>query len=96
MPSCAEPHGKETLYIMNDQKITQAFEKITAQADACRVERNVREHQMKKNQFFVKRPIRGIAGLAAVLGLIMVPISGIDHRQRLCGYRRRQHRTDQA
>ncbi len=75
MPGCAEPHGKETLYIMNDQKITQAFEKITAQADACRVERNVREHQMKKNQFFVKRPIKGIAILTAVLILIMVPIS---------------------
>lgn len=75
MPSSAEPQGKETLYIMNDQNITQAFEKITAQADACRVERNVREHQMKKNQDFVKRPIRGIAVLAAVLILIMVPIS---------------------
>ena len=75
MPSSAEPHGKETLYIMNEQNITQAFEKITAQADACRVERNVREHQMKKNQDFLKRPIRGIAVLAAVLILIMVPIS---------------------
>ena len=60
---------------MNDQNITQAFEKITAQADACRVEQNVREHQMKKNQIIVKRPIRGIAVLAAVLVLIMVPIS---------------------
>ncbi len=77
MPSSAETHGKETLYIMNDQKITQAFDKITAQADACRVERNVREHQMKKNQVFVKRPIRGIAILAAVLVLIMVPVAAI-------------------
>lgn len=61
--------------MMNDQNITKAFGEITAQADACRVERNVREHQMKKNHVFLKRPIRGIAVLAAVLVLIMVPIS---------------------
>ncbi|MBR5869655.1 MAG: hypothetical protein IKZ09_01340 [Clostridia bacterium] len=58
---------------MNDQNITQAFGEITAQADACLVERNVREHQMKKNAIFTKRPIRATAVLAAVLVLIMVP-----------------------
>lgn len=60
---------------MNDQNITMAFEGITAQADACRVERTVREHLMKKNPVFVKQPMRGIAVLTAVLLLIMVPIS---------------------
>ena len=58
---------------MNDQKLTQAFEEITAQADACRVERTVREQYMKKNHVFEKRPIRGIAILAAVLAMIMIP-----------------------
>ena len=58
---------------MNDQKITQAFQKITAQADACCVERNVRERKMKKNSSFTKRPVRAVAVLAAVLVLIMVP-----------------------
>ncbi len=62
---------------MNDEKIKKAFGEITAQADACCVERKVREHQMKKNHVFVKRPMRGIAILAAVLVLIMVPVAAI-------------------
>ena len=58
---------------MNDQKITQAFGELTAQADGCRVERNVREQYMKKNHVFEKRPIKGVAILAAVLAMIMIP-----------------------
>ena len=58
---------------MNDQKITQAFGELTAQADGCRVERNVREQYRKKNHVFEKRPIRAITILAAVLAMIMIP-----------------------
>lgn len=60
---------------MNEQEITKAFGEITVLADACCVERKVREHQMKKNYVFEKRPIRATAVLAAVLVMIMVPVA---------------------
>lgn len=77
IPRNAEAYGKETLEPMNgnDQKIIQAFQEITAQADAYCVERKVREHQMKKNPFNIRRPVRTTAVLAAVLALIMVPVA---------------------
>ena len=84
-------HGKEIYDPMNDQKITQAFQKITAQADACCVERNVRERKMKKNQTLTKRPIRAAAVLTAVLTLIMVPAAAFGI---VYGYR--THQTDRG
>ncbi len=69
---------------MNDQNIPQAFLEITAQADACRVERKVREHLMKKNRIFVRRPIKATAILAAVLALIMIPAAALG---MVYGYR---------
>ena len=58
---------------MNDQEILRAFEEITVRADACCVERKVREHQMKQDHTTVRRPIRAAAVLAAVLAMVMIP-----------------------